>query len=115
MTVDGAEDGSRIKAALDILSGDEKLREHYIWTLKTMMTHMVPEDLSTRTLVSIVALLLPEHSRFIARRMSPAGRRPRARDLRIVQGGTSATRVARNQKSPPNLLNELVVGGCPEW
>jgi hypothetical protein len=78
---DAVEIGLRVTAGLDFLrtGGGEELREHYIWVLKQVMGHIKPEDLSTATLVSMLAVLIPEHSRFIG------GGNPAVREATVLR------------------------------
>lgn len=78
--VDGFETGLQVTHALDYLrsSGGEDLRSHYLWVVKALMTRMTPEDLSTESLVSLVAILVPEHARFIE------GKSPTARPAKVL-------------------------------
>lgn len=59
--------GQRIIAALGYVDSveDVDMRPHLLWQVKAIMTRMRPEDLSDNALVSLVAILGPEHSRFI--------------------------------------------------
>jgi hypothetical protein len=43
----------------------EELRAHYIWLLRRMLGNITPDDLATSTMVSLVDLLMPEHSRIV--------------------------------------------------
>lgn len=90
--VDGVEAGLRVTAALDFLrsGGGDEMRDHYIWSVKSVLTNMAPEDLSTTALVSILAILIPEHSRFLAGRVPPSGGRPSGKILRIISDDNSA-------------------------
>lgn len=96
----------RVAAGLNFLEagGGEELREHYLWVLKSLMTNMAPEDLSTDTLVSIVAVLIPEHSRFLAGQ-PPTGRRPSGRVLHLVSSGSSDTAAASFSQSLSDFLH----------
>lgn len=76
-TVDGVEAGLRVTAALDFLhsaAGDD-IRDHCVWQLKHVLTDLSPEYLSTATLVSLLAILIPDHARFLAGRL-PMDRGP---------------------------------------
>lgn len=68
--VNSVETGLRVTAGLDFLrsGGGEELREHYLWQIKQMMSAMPPDQLSTSALVSLVAVLIPEHARLLAAR-----------------------------------------------
>ncbi len=83
---DGVEAGLRVTAALDFLrSGtDEDMRAHCIWCLDKVMADLRPEDLSTPTLVSLLAILIPDHSRILTGR-PPAREAP---ILRLVKHDT---------------------------
>lgn len=76
-TVEGVEAGLRVTAALDFLDagGGDDMRDHWIWQLKHVLTDLTPEYLSTATLVSVLAILIPDHSRFLAGRL-PVDRGP---------------------------------------
>lgn len=67
--------GLRVTAGLDFLrtAGGEDVREHYLWQLKQMMLDMPPEKISTSALVSLVAVLIPEHARVLAGRQPASG------------------------------------------
>lgn len=56
---------SRVTAGLGYLNsgGGEELRAHYLWLLEQMMGNLCPRDLTTDTIVSLVALLIPDHAR----------------------------------------------------
>ena len=73
---DPAEVALQVIAALDFVqSTPDDSRAHFIWTLKNMMATMPPETLSTPTLASLVAILIPEHCRVLAATGQP-GRGP---------------------------------------
>lgn len=65
-------------------AGGEELRSHYVWLLRRMLGNIRPEDLATTTVVSLVALLMPDHSR-IVRGAPGKGRSKRPRDAAILQ------------------------------
>lgn len=81
--------GSRVSAGICFLrsGGGDQLRAHYLWTLDQVMGHLRPEDLSTPTLVSLLAVLIPEHSRFLIR-PTPLG--PKGAVLRIVRDSSTS-------------------------
>jgi hypothetical protein len=64
---------------------DDDLRKHSLWLVKTMMTNLTPEDLSTGTLVKIAEALAPDHSAFVARR-KPRDTRPTGKVLKLIPG-----------------------------
>lgn len=75
--------GQRVTAALHYIESGLEIdtRAHYLWTLKNVMRNLELEHLSTQTLVSLLAVLIPEHSRVLATReirQQPSG-------LRIVR------------------------------
>lgn len=78
---------SRVTAGLGFLhsGGGDELREHYLWTLDQVMSHLHPENLSTQALVSILAVLIPEHSRFLTGRRTPPGGKRTGRRLRVIR------------------------------
>lgn len=79
----------RISAGMDFVAAgnDEDVRGHYLWQVKQLMHALAPEDLSTPELVSLVAVLIPAHSRLL-------GGQPTGRDsatvLSIVRGDVAA-------------------------
>jgi hypothetical protein len=79
-TFDGVGVGLQVAAALDWArcGTDGDIREHCLWQLKELMTALAPEHLSTAAVVSLIAILVPEHSRFLA------GRDPAAGDVGVV-------------------------------
>lgn len=91
---DKKEDSRRVRAGLKFLhlSGGDELRAHYIWLLKRLLTDLKPEDLSTRAIVSLVAILIPDHSRLLARVM--VGRGP---GLQLVGGDCAPDRTGPEQ------------------
>jgi hypothetical protein len=87
-----------ISAALKYLrSCPEDVRDHYVWLLKRLLTNLKPRDLSTESIVSLVAILIPEHSRLLA---SPE---PGAGDggvvLNLVASGVCDDRVRKPRPS----------------
>jgi hypothetical protein len=74
-TFDGVGVGLQVAAALDWArcGSDEEIRGHCLWQLKEMMTALAPEHLSTSAVVSLLAILIPEHSRFLAGRDPATG------------------------------------------
>lgn len=76
----GREIEHRVTAGLGYLQagGGEELRSHYLWLLDRMLGNIRPEDLSTPTVVSLVALLMPDHSRIVGGGLpDPRSERPR--------------------------------------
>jgi hypothetical protein len=74
--------GARVTAALNYLNigGEDELRAHYLWLLKQVMMNLTFEDVPTSTLVSMLSILIPEHSRVLVGRAVPGGKqtvRPR--------------------------------------
>lgn len=67
--------GKRIDAALDFIkeTGDYTVRDHYLWELKQVMASMPPDELSTTAIISLLAVLVPEHARFLAGRKPVSG------------------------------------------
>jgi hypothetical protein len=55
------DDGVRLPYPID----DEDVREHYRRQIKQLMHAIAPEELSTSELVSLVAILIPGHSRVL--------------------------------------------------
>lgn len=99
---------TRVTACLKFLEagGGEDLRHHYLWLVKSVMTNMAPEDLSTDTLVSIAAVLIPEHSRFLAGRQPPTGGRPPGgKVLHLVSSGSSNAAAASFGQSLSEFLH----------
>lgn len=86
---------SRVTAALRYINlrGGDDVREHYIWLLRHVLSDMTPEDLTNSTLVSLLAVLAPEHSRVLADRRiggivdsgAPGGSGADATLLRLVR------------------------------
>ena len=76
--------GQRITAAVNYVQAGDDVRAHCLWTLRGILTNMAPEDLSTSALASIIAILIPEHSRFLVRRNPRLGPAP----LRLIAGPT---------------------------
>jgi hypothetical protein len=73
---------SRVAAALDYMGADgADVREHYLWVLRKMFDEVTPDDLSTSALISLTAVIIPEHARVLAGR-SPGGGH---RDARVLQ------------------------------
>lgn len=85
---DSLETGHRVGAALDWLHAgtdeDEATHAHYVWAVKSMMTNLAPEDLSTTTLVSLLAILIPEHGRLLASKFPGWGRSDSGKILHLV-------------------------------
>lgn len=83
---DGAEIEHRVAAGLHYLDagGGEELRDHYVWLIRTMLSNLAPDDLSTSTLVSLVALLMPEHSRAIGGEPGRGRRKPRGTVIPLI-------------------------------
>lgn len=83
--------GARVIAALGFLNSgnDDDMREHYIWAVKSIMTHLVPEQLATSTLVSLLAILIPEHSAHLRIRPTDGGPGP-GKILRLVRGAPTS-------------------------
>ena len=77
--------GLRVAAALDLLrlGNDEDVRPHAIWALKQVISDVVPEQLSTTAIVSLLSILIPEHSRILSGQGPPAVGRPRTA-LRLI-------------------------------
>lgn len=75
--------GQRVTAALHYVESGLEIdsRAHYLWTLKNVMRNLELENLSTQTLVSLLAILIPEHSRILTSREM----RQHPRGLRIVR------------------------------
>jgi hypothetical protein len=67
--------GKRVTAALDFIetTNDYAVRDHYLWELKQVMASMPPDQLSTATIISLLAVLVPEHARFLAGRKPVPG------------------------------------------
>jgi hypothetical protein len=80
-----AEDiGPRVSAALNFLqAGEEDVRDHYLWQIRQVLGDLTPEDLSDEALVSLLAVLAPEHSRVLAARRPGSGK-PRGRLLHLI-------------------------------
>lgn len=78
--------GPRVTAGLNYLQagGGEDLRDHYLWLLRRMLGNIRLEGLSTSTLVSLVALLMPDHSRIVGDGNPDKGRN-RPRDGVVLQ------------------------------
>lgn len=78
---------TRVTAGLNFLeaNGGEELRAHYLWLLRRMLGNITPEDLGTSTVISLVALLIPEHSQVVGGVPDPGSNRPRdAAILRLI-------------------------------
>ena len=66
--------GLRVTAALDFLrSGGEEMRDHYLWCVRQVMSSLPLDEVSTSALVSILAVLVPEHARFLRGREPGTG------------------------------------------
>jgi hypothetical protein len=82
--------GPRVSAALNFLqSGEEDVRDHYLWQVRQVLGDMTPDDLSTEALVSLLAVLIPEHSRVLTSRR-PVGGETRGRLLHLIRQAAPA-------------------------
>lgn len=78
MSHTGIETNLRISAGLDYVaaSGDgEDVRAHYLWMVQQITRDVPLEKLTTSEIVSLVAVLIPAHSRVLGRDVGgPPGR-----------------------------------------
>lgn len=73
--IDGVEAGLRVTNALDYLrvGGGEELRDYYLFATEQALSRLRLQDLRTSTLVSLLALIMPELSRIIGGRSDDGG------------------------------------------
>lgn len=62
---------------------DSHVRAHYLWEVAQLTSVVHPTDLTTEELISLAALLIPAHARFLAQRTAEP--RPPRTGLRIVR------------------------------
>lgn len=80
----------RVQLAIDFAESadDDEIRPHNMWQLQRMLTDMEPDDLLTTEIVALIAVLVPAHSRWLARRGCVRRQSP-------VLGGDAVTPVLR--------------------
>ena len=79
-------DGQPPDVALQDNDGED-VRSHNLWAVRELMYDMSPEDLTTAELVSMVAIMIPAHSRVLDDRAERG--RPNATILQFVPRGDS--------------------------
>lgn len=83
-----AELSERITKSIGLLScgeAQEGMRSHLVWSVRQILAHITPDDLTAPELAALVAVLVVPHSRWIeGRRVDPRPPGPRKQKLTIV-------------------------------
>lgn len=79
--------GQRVNAALDYAESvdDVEVRAHYLWEIEQLTSVVNLTDLTTSELISLTALLIPAHARFLARRGRPDAPTPTKKGLHVIR------------------------------